>query len=121
MKSLALALRPLLKDVEKHRTERRFKGERFPDRVWSKAGELAAVYGVDAVAEATKLEAKKIKQLSAPQHSSGPTFVEWTGPCLNRPLHCLLELESRLGDKMKIDVNLDISELSALTADFFSR
>jgi hypothetical protein len=51
MKSLALALRPLLKDVEKHRTERKFKTERFPDRVWSKAGELAAVYGVDAVAE----------------------------------------------------------------------
>jgi hypothetical protein len=40
---------------------------------------------------------------------------------LSQPLHCLLELESRLGDKMKIDVRLDISQLSALTADFFSR
>lgn len=123
MKSLALALRPLLKDVEQHRLSRKFKGEAFPDKVWVKAGELAAIYGSVAVAQATNLEPKKIKQLAQSRgiradETDCPEFVEWTTPSSSGQVECSLELESG-ARKLKVQVRLDFSQLSKLAADFW--
>jgi hypothetical protein len=126
MKSLELALRPLMKEVEQHRSSRKFKREAYPDKVWSKAGELAVIYGAQAVSQATSLDSRKIRQLTqeladATVETSGPTFVEWTAAPPDGPgLECLLELES--GErKMKVQVRLDFSQLSKMTQDFWSR
>lgn len=106
---------------------------RIPDKIWDQATVLAAEHGVGVVARGLGIDHAKLKAKVLAYHPAvtalamaepevEPTFVELlqTTP---RPVstgHCILEVDSHRGSRLRVNVELDICGLSTLLRDFGS-
>ena len=89
-----------LRSTRPHRTK-------LPEAVWQTAVELALEYGVYSVAHPLGLDYTQLKKrlggvVDAPRQSVAPAFVELIGCHPGWMSECLIEFESSVGGKMRI-------------------
>jgi len=81
---------------------------KLPESLWRAAVELARQYGVYAVAHPLRLDYTKLKkQLGGlttrrRRRATKPAFVELIAPNCTTPDECVIEFESSVGSKMRI-------------------
>ena len=87
------------------------RGRPIPVELWSRAADVALASGVAETARALRLDARKLAKLvearaeSAPSALMGPAqFVELGGMTLGEPRKAVLELVSREGDRVRLEV-----------------
>ena len=109
----------------KHRTS-------IPPRLWNAAVSLAGRYSTHKISIALRLNhtqlRKRISLAGAAEKTAAPppsipfaNFVEYTVSTPHKP-ECLIEMENRHGDKMRIFVSVESSlDLLSLGKSFWSR
>ena len=80
---------------------------KLPEPLWQAAVELARQYGIYAVAQPLRLDYMRLKQRvggvpSQSPKASQPAFIELIGNGAAALSECVIEFESRGGDKMRI-------------------
>jgi hypothetical protein len=83
----------------------RKRRSRIPERLWESAARVAGQYGLHKTARALRLDYNALKKrLKAVTdgNESVPAFVELISPVSSPNSECLIELESRHGEKMRI-------------------
>jgi hypothetical protein len=89
-----------LRSTRPHRTK-------LPETVWESAVELAREHGLYAVAHPLRLDYTQLKKrldgvVAAPKKASSPAFVELIATHPAVVSECVIEFESSLGGKMRI-------------------
>ena len=77
---------------------------RLPESLWRSAVALAEQHGLNRTASALRLNYYDLKRRMAPPSKTSTTsaaFMEWIAPAHRS--ECTVELESALGEKMRID------------------
>ena len=102
--------------------------DRIPDSLWKAMTELARVFGVSRVSQVMGVEYYGLKervQGSAPvgrPSDNQAAFIELPMPAPTRQSECLVELEDRLGAKMRLRLAPGSSaEMLALAQAFWRR
>ena len=96
----------------------------LPQEVWSRAGRLAAQYGVHATARALGLGAATLRKHLAPSDlkatpRSASAFVEWLPPVATALGDCTLEVDSGHGARLRVEVkNIAATGLATLLREF---
>ena len=83
----------------------RKRRSRIPDHLWESAARVAGQYGLYKTARALRLDYNSLKKrLKAVTdgNESAPAFVELIQTVSSPSSECLIELESRHGEKMRI-------------------
>ena len=80
---------------------------KLPEPLWQAAVELARRYGIYAVAQPLRLDYMRLKQRlggvpNQPPKAGQPAFIELIGNGAAALSECVIEFESRGGDKMRI-------------------
>lgn len=118
--------------VDLLRAEQRFKawrrsrkaGTRIPERLWTLAVQLAAVYGVARTASMLGLDyyglKKRAERSGPPSVEADPAFIELSAVPLAPSRECVIELEDTVGSRMRLSLKgYDASDLAALTRDLW--
>jgi hypothetical protein len=83
----------------------RKRRSRIPDHLWESAVKAAGQYGLHKTAKALHLDYNALKKrlkIVTDGNKSAPAFVELISPVSSPNSECLIELESRHGEKMRI-------------------
>jgi hypothetical protein len=83
----------------------RKRRSRIPDHLWESAVKAAGQYGLHKTAKALHLDYNALKKrlkIVTEGNKSAPAFVELISPVSSPNSECLIELESRHGEKMRI-------------------
>jgi hypothetical protein len=94
---------------------------RIPERVWERAGVLAAQYGVGTVAQALRLNYTEVKRRmeSSPSAEPTATFIELLPTGVTCIGECALEVESSRGNRMRVVMkSISPACLTSLIRDF---
>ncbi len=80
---------------------------KLPESLWEAAVELARQHGVYAVSQPLRLDYTRLKQRlggvpKRPQKASKPAFIEFLGSGPATVPECVIEFESAMGGKMRI-------------------
>ena len=80
---------------------------KLPETVWQAAVELAREHGLYSVAHPLRLDYTQLKKrlggaLDEPRQAAGPAFVELIASHPAAMSECLIEFESSIGGKMRI-------------------
>ena len=100
------AITQLQRQLEQFRSSRPGR-TKLPESLWQAAVELARQYGIYAVAHPLRLDYARLKQRlggmpSQSRKQNQPAFVELIGGGGAALPECVIEFESRGGDKMRI-------------------
>jgi len=100
------AITQLQRQLEQFRSSRPGR-TKLPESLWQAAVELARQYGIYAVAHPLRLDYTRLKQRlggmpSQSRKQNQPAFVELIGGGGAALPECVIEFESRAGDKMRI-------------------
>ena len=100
------AIIQLQRQLEQFRSTRPGRAK-LPESLWQAAVELARQYGIYAVAQPLRLDYTRLKQrvggmASQPRKQNKPAFVELIGDGAAAVPECVIEFESPLGGKMRI-------------------
>ena len=100
------AIAQLQRQLEQFRSSRPGR-RKLPESVWQAAVELARQYGIYAVAHPLRLDYTRLKQQlggkpGQSRKQNKPAFVELIGGGGAALPECVIEFESRGGDKMRI-------------------
>jgi hypothetical protein len=112
----------LRKRLEAWRTSRKPRS-RIPGRLWNSAVRAAGHYGLNKTAKALHLDyyalKKRVDAVAAAQGTAS-SFIELNPPALSATPECLVELESRSGEKMRIHLKgMVLPDLSAFSGMFW--
>lgn len=118
-------------DVEEARAELELwrkqhrKGARLPAELWEKAVRLARAHGISPIARTLRVNYDRLKSRAAgaktrgtkrPRPSSTPTFVEVDVARAVESAECVIELENRHGERLRIRLartsGLDLADLA---------
>lgn len=127
--------RATIRGIEQWRSRRggHGRGSRIPEELWSEAVEMASVEGLWATSRILRLNYKKLKErmirsaaVVAPQVTgaeagasvSAPTFVELGMPAISGTRKAVIELVSRDGDRMHLEISGEALDLASLTRAF---
>ena len=83
----------------------RKRRSRIPDHLWESAVKAAGQYGLHKTAKALHLDYNALKKrlkTVTDGNKSAPAFIELIPPASSSNTECLIELESRNGEKMRI-------------------
>lgn len=105
-------------------------GERIPEPLWDLAVGLVLQYGVSRTAAALRVGYYSLKKRSAEKRPSpnldgedrapSAAFVEWAPPSLGSASECVIELEKRSGDKLRVHFKgQGLPDLAALGRGFW--
>ena len=103
------------------------RGSRIPDKLWQEAVRVARVDGVYATSRVTRFnyrglsermqKAQAVDRISVRPKPQAPPFVELQmTPCRMDPSPTAIELISRRGDRMRLDVNGSIDVVGLVQA-----
>jgi hypothetical protein len=103
----------------------RQRGTPIPERLWSLAMELAAIYGVCKTASTLKLDyyglKKRLGESTSAAAADQTAFLEIPISSLAVASECLIECENSAGARMRIHVNgIALSDLAALGRSLWS-
>lgn len=100
----------------------------LPDEIWEEAVEIAAVHGVYQTSRTLGLNYANLKKRvedarhvvePTPALPSGPTFVELLAPMAAVVGECALEVASRQGARMRVEMrNVPVSGLATILREF---
>lgn len=102
----------------------------IPDEIWSRAARLAVEHGVGPVSRELRLDHGKLKRLAEECRALVPTeaeakFIEFRPVPAGQfgqptsPLHCLVEVESAAGPRMRAELDgVSPLELAAIFREF---
>lgn len=127
-------LKRLREPLEKWRMNEQTGRRRIPEKIWDRAAELAAQYGIAAVSGPLRLGHATLKGRVQARRQAGeamvpvsgdlrvaPTFVELFGTAPNQPTlaPCILQIESHRGSRVRVEVGgLDAAGLAILLREF---
>jgi hypothetical protein len=124
--------RPDMEDVkvlfEHWRSTRQYKTTRIPKHLWEAAAALAGQYSVHKISRALRLNHSELRDQVAQQNTQDDTsdtlsaFIEL--PSIQRPhlSECQIEMENRLGEKMRMHFSGEVNfDFLALSANFWAR
>ncbi len=104
-------------------------GSRIPKALWDSAVELAVAHGLSRTSTTLKLGYYDLKKRLAERASAGalpqngaalPAFVELTPAPFGNACECTIELETRDGSRMRIEVKgAGAPDLAAVTRSFW--
>jgi hypothetical protein len=96
---------------------------RIPSRLWDAAVRIAAQYGHQRTARALHLDyyaLKKRLDAAGVKQGPAPSFIELSPPAPERIPEYVLELETRNGSKMRIQIKgMGAPDLNALSSTFW--
>ena len=96
---------------------------RIPGRLWNSAVRAAGRYGLNRTAKALHLDyyaLKKRLDVAAAAQGTASSFIELNPQALSATPECLVELESRNGEKMRIHLKgMALPDLSAFSGMFW--
>lgn len=119
--SLPIEIQEAQQEFESWRRDRSGR-ERIPERLWSKAVELAQRHGVWRTAQALRLDCARLKRRAGLDggNSSGVAagFVELVGQGTER-LECVVEMENARGARMRIELRGAGPDMNALAHAFW--
>ena len=125
--ALALDLSQAAERFERWR-QRRVKGERIPEQLWTLALALAGCHGVSRTAGVLKLDYYTLKErLTQPSRHIGgasratppPSFVELTPGPLPSPSPCEIELSDASGSTLRVRLPAGhVPDLASLVRSF---
>ena len=108
--------------------QKRVKGERIPEQLWTVATELAGHHGVSRTAGVLKLDYYTLKErLTQPTRHSGrassptspPSFVELTPGPLASPSPCEIEFSDASGSTLRVRLPAgQVPDLATLLRSF---
>ena len=96
----------LLGQLDEHRSTRPHR-TKLPEAVWQAAVELAREHGLYSVAHPLRLDYTQLKKrlegaVDSPRQAAAPAFVELIASHPAAMSECLIEFESSVGGKMRI-------------------
>ena len=101
----------------------RKRRSRIPDHLWESAVKAAGQYGLHKTAKALHLDYNALKKrlkTVTDGNKSAPAFVELISPVSSPNSECLIELESRHGEKMRIHLKgAALPDLAPMVAVFW--
>ncbi|HTY63551.1 MAG TPA: hypothetical protein VMG30_14990 [Acidobacteriota bacterium] len=96
---------------------------RIPDRLWDSAVRIAGQYGLHRTAKVLHLDyyaLKKRLDAAGIKQGAAPSFIELSPPALERIPEYVIELETRNGSKMRIQIRgVGAPDLNALSSTFW--
>jgi len=96
---------------------------RIPDRLWDAAVQLAQQHSLHEAARALHLDyyaLKKRLDAAGVKQGAVPSFIELSPPVPERIPECVIELETRNGSKMRIQIKgMGVPDLNTLSSTFW--
>jgi len=96
---------------------------RIPERLWDSAGHVAGQYGLHRTARALHLDyyaLKKRMDSVGLKKERVPSFIELSPRALESTSECIIELETRNGAKMRIQIKgMGVPDLNSLSSTFW--
>lgn len=119
---MQLALRPIVAAVKSHRANSGHSRAPFPIEVWQKLAQSALTYGTDEVAKYAKVDRRTLASHVSAMKSGQSDFVECFVTSDETGAVTTVEVESKLGERMRIHCpHLTGSDLVALMKEFLDR
>jgi len=123
--SFEITLRSVCEQVKEHRARRQHPKQPFPVEIWQELAQLAKVYGISKVAKQAEMDAttlaSHVRKLQA-ETPDTPDFVECLVAGVPAAFETTIEVESRVGERLRIQAsNLRTSDLTLLLREFLAR